>query len=260
MWIGHVAPAFLLRPFLPRLPLSVLFFACASADFVAFLFSLVGIEIFRFNPVKHGALPYDFLMPYTHSLAGMAAWGVLYAAVTAMLVRSNVLQSGDQAARSKVVSAAQRAQPAASFMSLFLPTLLLVVSHWVLEVPVHRTLKDGVPLVPHGDTKFGWGLFNQQMLSNALELSLFLPAFAFYLSRTQPVPFGVPTMTPPWYARPATFGLFCTVSQLMVCAAPHWFYKMTPDSVMLMNGLMLMAAESAMVHAVDTRRMLKIAK
>lgn len=251
MWIGHVFPAFLVRPFLPRLPLSLLFFGCASADFLAFLLSLVGVEVFRYNPIKHGTLPYDFLMPYTHSLLGMSAWAVLYAAVCAALVSSGTLSTPDA-----------RAAPGrkSSAMSIFTPIALLVISHWVLEIPVHRTLKDGVPLIPGGDIKFGWGGFNFQLWSNVLELGLFLPAFAFYVMKTSPAGVskkqtasGVDTLVP-WYARPVTFGMFCVVSQLMVCAAPQWFYALTPDTVMLCNGLLLMAAETAMAHAMDMRR------
>jgi len=242
MWIGHVAPALFLRPYLPAVPLSVLFLGCASADCVGFVFSLLGIEQFRYNPLKHGVLPYDFLMPYSHSLLGMTVWALLYASIATILVLTGVIRSGPRQSKSS---------PAPSWISIFVPTVLVTISHWLFEIPVHRTLRDGVPLVPEGSIKFGWGWFEYQLLSNALEFALFLPAVAFYFAKTRP---ATPQQQLPWYSSPKVFVVFCVVSQLMVCAAPHWFYKHTPDTIMLVNGLVLMAAETGVAHMVDRER------
>lgn len=62
------------------MPLIVLTLAGALPDAIFFLLQLVGIETFNFDPSiarKGGCFPYTNDYPLSHSLAGMAASGML---------------------------------------------------------------------------------------------------------------------------------------------------------------------------------------
>jgi len=232
MFIGHAAPAFVGKLFLPNTNLGALWVACGLADLLTFTFAVFGIETFRFNKSKVGALPYDFLNPYTHSLAGMMVFGAIYTVAYLAITHSDA-KSASTVNRAAVI-------------------LAIVASHWFLEIPVHRIVLDGVPLLPvSGSRKFGYGLFDYQLLENILELSLFLPAAYAYGQATQ-----YKTQPKQWYERLDYFVGFCVFTQLFVCAAPRFVYENTPDSLMCVNAVLLIASHAFMAYKVDSNRTL----
>jgi hypothetical protein len=143
MFLAHAAPAFLVKPLLANTSLGALLVATFLADIIGFLLGATGIEIFRYNKAKVGALPYDFLMPYTHSFIGMCMLGAIYTAAYLYALRQETF-SGASAKRFVVIMA-------------------LVASHWILEVPVHRTWLDGVTVWLRDTKKYGWGYFDYQV-------------------------------------------------------------------------------------------------
>jgi hypothetical protein len=121
------------------------------------------------------------------------------------------------------------------------------------EVPVHRTLRDGVKIWPHSlGAGYGWGWYSEQVFANVLELGLFFGAFLVYMYRT--VPAQANSTRQSALDTPTTFVAACTASQLFVCAAPHWFYAAAPESIVMLNGLALMAFESFLAHRMDSQR------
>jgi len=229
MWIGHAAPAFFAKPTVPSVSLGALFVAVGLADALCFTFALFGIETFRFNPAKVGALPYDFINPYTHSMIGMMGFGAVYTAFYLFILRNESF-GGNTMKRAAVIMA-------------------LVASHWFLEIPVHRTVLDGVQIWIKDTVRYGWSLFDYQLAENALELGLLLPAIAFYAAYTKQREGAIP-----WYARLDYFTGILVFSQLFVCAAPRFVYETVPDTIMTANAVLLIAAHSWQADQVDKHR------
>jgi len=155
MFIGHYAPAFAAAtsPKSPRL--GALFVAAQLVDIAFFSFLILGVEKMRMLPgatVMNGMDLYD--MPWTHSLAGAIGWGVLFAIAVKLL-------RGDWTAG--LIGAA------------------VVVSHWVIDLLVHRsdlTLTGSPP-------KLGLGLWNHPWIEIPLELAFAFGGLLFFVSRTR---------------------------------------------------------------------------
>jgi hypothetical protein len=58
----------------------------------------------------------------------------------------------------------------------------LVVSHWFLDLPMHRP---DLPLTLDGPERFGFGLWNRPLIAITLELLLFAVGIASYLQSTR---------------------------------------------------------------------------
>ena len=158
MFIGHFAPAVVTAAH-PKAPnLGVLFVGAQLVDFAFFGFVLAGIEHLRIVPGITVMNPLDLYdMPYTHSLAGSLVWGAAFA----LLI---------YAATKNAVGAWLGGA--------------VVVSHWLLDLLVHRpdlTLAGSPP-------KFGFGLWNYPAIAMPLELLVIGGAFAFYLMHTRKRP------------------------------------------------------------------------
>ncbi len=156
MFIGHWAPALAAAAVTRRKPrLGVLFVAAQLVDWAFFAFLLFGIEHMRVAPGITAMNPMDLYdMPYTHSLVGSAVWAFGFGLVVWLWQKD----------RSYALLAAG-----------------VVVSHWALDLLVHRpdlTLAGQPP-------KLGFGLWNVPLVEMPLELALTFGAFAFYLSRTR---------------------------------------------------------------------------
>ena len=130
MLIGHNAVAFAAKRIAPRTSLGTLTAAVMFLDLIWPIFLLLGIEHVRIEFGATKFTPLDFYdYPWTHSLVMSIAWGVAFGVVYFARTRY---------ARGAVVVA------------------LCVVSHWVLDLIVHRP---DLPLWP-GGPKFGFGLWN----------------------------------------------------------------------------------------------------
>ena len=152
MFVGHYSASFVGKAFAPRTPLWALLLAAQLVDVAWAVLVLLGIERFRLDPT----LPSNPLvlehMPYTHSLAAGLLWAIAAGAVVLALPRVGGTLRGAVAVG------------------------LVVLSHWVLDLLVHRpdlTLTGGEP-------KLGLGLWNQPTLAFALEVLLLAGAAGFY--------------------------------------------------------------------------------
>ena len=88
MFIGHFALGFAAKRAAPRVSLAVLGAATQIADLLWPVFLAVGIEQVRIDPGNTAVTPLDFVSyPYSHSLAMLIVWGLMFAAVFRPKVR-----------------------------------------------------------------------------------------------------------------------------------------------------------------------------
>ena len=100
----------------PRVSLGWYFLAVQLLDVLFALFVFAGVEKLRIVPGFTAYNPYDlFDMPYTHGLVGALGWSVL----AALVARALLGRSGGTAA---------------------LVLGLCVLSHWILDVPMHTPI------------------------------------------------------------------------------------------------------------------------
>ncbi|MGX7952505.1 hypothetical protein ACWPM1_08055 [Tsuneonella sp. HG249] len=156
MFIGHWAPALVAAAVSRRKPrLATLFMAAQLLDWAFFAFLLTGTEHMRVIPGITVMNPMDlYHMPWTHSLVGALAWGVGLALIIWVRRRRE--------------------------LGFALAAGAVVVSHWLLDLVVHRpdlTLAGSPPFL-------GLGLWNHPEIAMPLELGLTFGALAFFLSRT----------------------------------------------------------------------------
>jgi aldose 1-epimerase len=157
MFIGHYGLAFAAKRVAPRTSLGVLTFAAQFLDELWPILLLLGVERVRIIPGLMAASPLDFVYyPFSHSLLTAIIWGILIGAAY-YLVR--------------------RDRRAAWVVGL------LVVSHWFLDLPVHRP---DLPLWPGAASpKVGWGLWNSIAATYMLEFGIYAAGIAVYLRTTR---------------------------------------------------------------------------
>lgn len=167
MFIGHYGVSFALKRAEPRLSLGVLFLAVQGLDVLFSGFVLAGVEKMRIVPGFTAYNPYDlYFMPYTHGLAGAAAWSLL--AFGAFL-------------------ALRRRRPAAAAL-----VAAAVFSHFVLDVPVHTP---DLPLLGARSAKIGLGLWNHRWAALGLELACLGSGLLLYLRATRAASAGARRVT-----------------------------------------------------------------
>jgi hypothetical protein len=152
MFVGHYSSAFIGKRLAPQVPLWVLLLAAQLVDVAWALFVLIGIERFSLDPsLPSNPLVLEY-MPFTHSLIGAIAWGVLGGAIVLATPRL-----GGTLAAAAIAG-------------------LVVVSHWVLDLVVHRP-----DLTLFGvDPKLGLGLWNLPLTAFAVEIAVLVAAAAWY--------------------------------------------------------------------------------
>jgi hypothetical protein len=169
MFVGHYGVSFAAKRVAPSIPLWALFIAVQLLDVLWAPFILLGIEKVRIVPGITASNPLDlYYMPYTHSLLAAVLWSG-----GALLVYRLLSRQGP-AGKAAVVTA------------------LAVLSHWVLDLLVHRP---DLPL--YDDTaKVGLGLWNIPSVAFALEAALLFGGMWLYFgsvvaSRLRMVVFGL---------------------------------------------------------------------
>lgn len=206
MYIGHFAPALAAAAASPDAPrLGTLFVAAQLVDLVFFALLMLGVEDLRVVPGITAMNPLDlYHMPYTHSLAGTAVWGLALGAI--VWRRSGVRAAGAWAA-------------------------MVVLSHWLVDLLVHLpdlTLAGAPP-------KLGLSLWDYPLIAMPLELGLVGLAFWFYLRRTSG-PLGPPLIlllvmllfqAVNWFApQPTQYSLAlpltALISYAVLIALAHW--------------------------------------
>ncbi len=156
MFIGHYGVGFAGKKVDNKASLGTLFFAAQFLDLIWPVFILTGIEKVKIEPGLMAASPLDFIYyPFSHSLLLAILWGILFGIVY-FLIRKNIK------------------------VSILLGSL--VVSHWVLDLIVHRP---DLPILPWGNLKVGFGLWNSVPLSVIVEVFIFAIGVYFYISVTK---------------------------------------------------------------------------
>jgi membrane-bound metal-dependent hydrolase YbcI (DUF457 family) len=164
VFIGHFALGFAAKRAAPQASLGTFFLAAQFVDLVWPTLLLLGVERVEIDPALSGA-PLVFVhYPISHSLLGAIGWAALVGAAYFAVSRER---------RGAWVVA------------------LLVVSHWLLDLVVHRP---DLPLLFVGGPTLGLGLWNLPVVELVLEIVLFAACFAVYL-RT---PAGQAAGVKPW--------------------------------------------------------------
>lgn len=156
MFIGHFGVGFAAKAAAPAVSLGSLFLAAQFIDLLWPTLLLAGLEQVRIAPGITRVTPLDFVhYPISHSLVAVLGWAILFAAVYAFARRSR---------RGAIVLA------------------VAVLSHWVLDLVVHRP---DLPLYPGGAARAGLGLWNSIGGTLAVELALFAAGLWLYLRTTE---------------------------------------------------------------------------
>jgi hypothetical protein len=157
MFLGHYGLAFAAKRAAPRTSLGALTFAAQFLDELWPILLLLGIEHVRIVPGLMAASPLDFVhYPFSHSLLMAVVWGALIGGVYYLLRRY---------IRGAWVIA------------------ILVVSHWFLDLVVHRP---DLPLWPGANSpKYGWGVWNSVAGTYAIELAIYAIGIVIYLRATR---------------------------------------------------------------------------
>ncbi len=156
MFVGHYAAALALKKIEKRASLGVLFLAVQFVDILFFPLVLLGIErlniVENFTQSTHFELEY---MPFTHSLLASILWaGAAYGLFRWVIVKKN---------------------------SVALVVALAVFSHWLFDLVVHTP---DLPLWSDTSLKLGFGLWNNDIATYALEAILLVSALWLYLKST----------------------------------------------------------------------------
>ena len=158
MFIGHFGVGFGAKRLAPGVSLGTLFLAAQLADLIWPTMLLLGVEEVRIDPGITVVTPLDFVSyPYSHSLFALVLWGGAFSFAHRL---------------------ARRSRAAVGFL-----LAVLVVSHWVLDLVVHRP---DLPLALGGPQRYGLGLWNSVPGTLAVELPLFLGGVFLYVRSTAP--------------------------------------------------------------------------
>ncbi|MEZ5331047.1 MAG: hypothetical protein R2991_03115 [Thermoanaerobaculia bacterium] len=158
MFLGHFGVGFGAKPAAPRRSLGLFFLAAQWADLLWPVLLLAGWEVVEIEPGATRLTPLAFVhYPISHSLVAELVWGVLLGLTVLAATRD----------RSGAVVCA-----------------LLVPSHWLLDVLVHRP---DLPLTLRGEARVGLGLWNVPSAALTLELGFLAAGLALYLRATRPL-------------------------------------------------------------------------
>lgn len=156
MFIGHFALGFAAKSAAPQVSLGTLFLAAQFIDLLWPTFLFMGLERVRIEPGATTVVPLVFEhYPYTHSLLAVLGWAVLIGGLHFLLMRER---------RAALVLG------------------LLVLSHWVLDLLVH---KPDLQILPWSDTVVGLRLWSSLTLTLALEVPLFMLGVWLYARSTR---------------------------------------------------------------------------
>ena len=157
MFVGHYGVSFAANRGDRSIPLWVLFLAVQLLDVFWSLFVLAGIEKVRIVPGITASNPLDlYYMSYTHSLVAALLWSL------AAYVAYRAIRAFGASHRTALLVA------------------LAVLSHWVLDLMVHRP---DLPLYDNA-AKVGLGLWNFPAPALLLEVAVLFGGMFLYLRST----------------------------------------------------------------------------
>ncbi|HXX57596.1 MAG TPA: hypothetical protein VEI96_06310 [Thermodesulfovibrionales bacterium] len=155
MFIGHFGLAFSAKAAAPKTSLGSLFLASQFIDLLWPSLLLLGFERVRIVPGITTVSPLDFeSYPISHSLVAVMVWALLFR----IIYRS--IKKYDRGA---------------------LVVALLLMSHWFLDLIVHRA---DLQLVPGSDIRVGFDLWASLLGTLAVELLIFAVGVLLYLRYT----------------------------------------------------------------------------
>jgi membrane-bound metal-dependent hydrolase YbcI (DUF457 family) len=157
MFLGHYGVALAAKRLAPKTSLGTLTFAAQWCDELWPILLLLNIERVRIVPGLMPANPLDFVSyPISHSLLAVIGWSALIGLIYWF---------------------ARRYPRGALVVGL------AVVSHWFLDLPMHRP---DLPLWPNSNLKLGFGLWTSLPRSVALELMVLGAGVLIYTRATRP--------------------------------------------------------------------------
>jgi hypothetical protein len=155
MFLGHFGVGFGAKRLAPRTSLGTLFLAAQFLDLLWPTLLLLGLERVAIVPGITVVTPLDFAhYPLSHSLLAAALWGLLFGTIYWLV---------------------ERYRAGAWICGL------AVVSHWLLDLLLHRP---DLPLTPGGGYRAGFGLWDSLTATLVVELSVFAAGLALYLRTT----------------------------------------------------------------------------
>lgn len=156
MLLGHYGVALAAKRVAPRSSLGSLILAAQWADLLWPILLITGVERVRVAPGLMAANSLDFVSyPYSHSLLMLVVWGVVLGAI---------------------YFAVRRYRRGAWIVGG------LIVSHWVLDLIVHRP---DLPLWPGSPMEVGLGLWNSIAGTLVVEFGLLVLGAVVYVRTTR---------------------------------------------------------------------------
>ena len=158
MFIGHFGVGFAAKKVVKKTSLGTLFLASQFVDLLWPILLILGIEKVEINPVNTGLTPLNFVYyPFSHSLLAAIVWAFIFGLIYYLIKKDlgSAIWCG-----------------------------LLVPSHWILDLIVHRP---DLPLWPgHGSPMFGLGLWSSIYGTIIIEVGIFLVGVYLYSKTTEP--------------------------------------------------------------------------
>lgn len=156
MFVGHFGIGLGGKSVAPKLSLGTLFLAAQLVDLLWPVLLLLDIEHAEIAPGITVLTPLDFVdYPISHSLLMVVMWGILFGLIY-WLLKKNI--------------------KAAIILGL------CVVSHWVLDLIVHRP---DLPLYPGSSIEMGFGLWNSLAGTLLVEGFIYISGIVLYLKTTK---------------------------------------------------------------------------
>ena len=156
MFIGHFGVGLGAKKTAPKISLGTLFLAAQFLDLLWPTFLLLGWERVAIQPGITKMTPLDFTYyPFSHSLLMACIWGALFGIIYFMMKRNS---------RGAIILG------------------LCVVSHWILDLLVHRP---DLPLYPGNSPLVGFGLWNHMPAEIIVEGLIFFAGLWFYVRSTK---------------------------------------------------------------------------
>lgn len=152
MFIGHFGAGYAAKAADKKVSLGTLILASQFIDLMWPILVLFGIEKVKIEPGNTAFTPLNFIQyPLSHSLLAVAVWGILFGTIYYIIKKD---KKG----------------------SILLG--LLVLSHWVLDLFVHRP---DLPLLPWSDIKAGFGLWNSVLFTLIIEGAVFITGIFIFI-------------------------------------------------------------------------------
>lgn len=158
MFIGHYGVGFAAKKAVKKTSLGTLFLASQFVDLLWPILLIMGIEKVEINPANTGLTPLNFVYyPFTHSLLAAIIWAIIFGVIY-YLVKKDL--------------------GSAVWYGLLVP------SHWILDLIVHRP---DLPLFPGNSSPMvGLGLWNSVYGTIIVEVGIFLAGVYLYFKTTKP--------------------------------------------------------------------------